>query len=94
MHGGCAPPLVVASGGEVTLEVRPGHSGFYINVDGFPVDTHAEGFRVTCERSYAILIALDESRAGLPRLRERGLISDSPRVMGADRLAAHIEAAT
>src|SRR5579859_4799058 len=28
MHGGCAPPLVVADDLEVTLEIHPGHGGF------------------------------------------------------------------
>jgi NAD+ kinase len=87
MHGGCAPPLVVGGGREVTLEVHPGHSGFYVDVDGFPVETDAQQFRVKREHPYATLVALDDSRTSLPGLRARGLISDSPRVLGQDRLA-------
>ena len=82
MHGGCAPPLVVPNQGRVTLEVHPGHSGFYVDVDGFRVDAGAEQFEVTCRPSYATLVAADGSVTDLPRLRERGLISDSPRVIG------------
>jgi NAD+ kinase len=80
MHGGCAPPLIVPEDAEVTLEVHPGHTGFYVDVDGFRVETQAESFAVTSERDYATLVAFEQSNTGLSRLRERGLISDSPRV--------------
>jgi NAD+ kinase len=94
MHGGCAPPLVVAGDTEVTVEVHRGHSGFYVDVDGFPVETDAERFAVTREHGYATLVALDDSRTGFSRLRGRGLISDSPRVLGQSRQAEHVEVAT
>ena len=90
MHGGCAPPLVVPRGSEVTLEVHPGHSGFYVNVDGFPVETAAQQFEVTRQDGYATLVALDDFRTSFPRLRARGLIADSPRVIGQDRLEADV----
>jgi NAD+ kinase len=45
MHGGCAPPLAVAGDAKVTVEVHPGHSGFFVDVDGFPVDTRHSGSR-------------------------------------------------
>ena len=92
MHGGCAPPLVVPDGAEVTLEVHPGHGGFYVEVDGFRLETDAQRFSVGSEQAYATLVSLEETRTGLPRLRERGLISDSPRVKGRDRRPAHLEA--
>jgi NAD+ kinase len=85
MHGGCAPPLVVADDREVTLEVHPGHGGFYLDIDGFRVETTAQRFAISSEHAYATLVALQDSRTGIPGLRERGLISDSPRVLGHDR---------
>jgi NAD+ kinase len=94
MHGGCAPPLVVADDREVTLEVHPGHGGFHLDIDGFRVETEAQRFAVRSEHAYATLVALDDSRTGLPALRERGLISDSPRVIGRDRRAPQVEGAT
>jgi NAD+ kinase len=81
MHGGCAPPLVVSDDRQVTIEIDPGHGGFDLEVDGFLVDTEAHRFSVSSEHAYATLVALDGSRSGLPWLRERGLISDSPRVV-------------
>jgi NAD+ kinase len=90
MHGGCAPPLVVTGSEQVTLEVHPGHSGFHVDVDGAAVDIEAERYAVTREHPYATLVALEDSRTSFPRLRARGLISDSPRVAGRDRLAAQM----
>jgi NAD+ kinase len=82
MHGGCAPPLVIPEDAEVALHLHPGHSGFYLDVDGFPIATSAHRFVVSSRQAYAKLVTFDESTTGLPRLRERGLISDSPRVTG------------
>jgi NAD+ kinase len=91
MHGGCAPPLVVADDRQVTLEVHPGHGGFYLDIDGFRVETEAQRFAVSNEHSYATLVGLDDSRTGIPGLRERGLISDSPRLLGRDNRALQAE---
>lgn len=85
MHGGCAPPLVVAGDSEVTLELHPGYSGFYVDVDGSPVETDEQRLEVTRAQAYATLVVLDDARRSLLRLRARGLIEDSPRVAGHDR---------
>jgi hypothetical protein len=88
MHGGCAPPWVAAGSAEVKLHLRPGHTGFYVDVDGFPVETESLHYSVTRQHAYARLVTFDDSGTGLPRLRARGLLADSPRVVGVDRLAA------
>lgn len=94
MHGGCAPPLVVAGGGEVTLEVHPGHSGFYVEVDGFALQTQAQEFAITRTSLYARLVAADDFRTNFPHLRARRLISDSPRVVRHGERDAQTETAT
>jgi NAD+ kinase len=81
MHGGCAPPLVVGEGQDVAVRVHPSHGGFELDVDGFKLETDAEEFEIRCEGAYATLVGLDGSRGGLTRLRDRGLISDSPRIV-------------
>lgn len=91
MHGGSAPPLVLAGDREITLEIHPSHSGFYVDVDGFPVATETRLLWITSENGYATLVDLDDSSTGLPGLRARGLISDSPRVLGQDRLLARMK---
>lgn len=91
MHGGSAPPVVVADDREVTLQVHPGHGGFNVEIDGFELAAVAERFAVRSERAYVTLVALDESYGGVPRLRERGLISDSPRVLARGGRAPHVQ---
>lgn len=81
MHGGCAPPLVIEDHREVTLQVHPGHDGFNVEIDGVELVAATERFAVGSEQAYATLVTFDESCSGLRRLRERGLITDSPRVL-------------
>jgi NAD+ kinase len=84
MHGGSAPPLVVPAEAEVTLDVDPGHGGFDFEVDGHRVESTAKRFAVRTEADYATLVGLGEPDSGIPGLRRRGLISDSPRVLARD----------
>jgi NAD+ kinase len=81
MHGGCAPPLVVGHDQVVTLDMRPGHGGFGLEVDGTSVATGEQRFSISREHAYATLVELEARRGDLRWLRERGLISDSPRVV-------------
>ncbi len=89
MHGGSAPPLVVPDDRELTIEIDPGHWGFDLEIDGFRVDTEAQRFTVSSRCSYSTLVVLDDSSSGLPWLRERGLISDSPRVVARESRTLH-----
>jgi len=82
MHGGCAPPLVVSGQQKATVHIHPTVGGFEVAVDGFKLATESDRFEVTCEGAYATLVALDGSCGGVSRLRERGLIADSPRIVG------------
>jgi NAD+ kinase len=81
MHGGCAPPLVVRDDQVVTLDMRPGHGGFGLEVDGVPLATGEQRFSISREDACATLVGLEPRRSDLRWLRERGLISDSPRVV-------------
>jgi NAD+ kinase len=89
MHGGCAPPLVVPADSEVTLDVDPGHGRFDLEIDGHGVESDAKRFTVSVEDGYATLVGLRAPDSGLPRLRQRGLITDSPRVLARDARNAH-----
>lgn len=84
MHGGCAPPLVVPAGSEITLDVDPGHGRFDLEIDGQALRSDAKRFTVGIEDGYVTLVGLGAPDSGLPRLRERGLITDSPRVLARD----------
>jgi NAD+ kinase len=85
MHGGCAPPLVVPADREVELVAHPTFGGFDVEIDGRDLTTEATTFRVTCRHDYATLVTLEPPLTGLTRLRDRGLIADSPRITGQDR---------
>jgi NAD+ kinase len=84
MHGGCAPPVVVPRHRELVLEVDPGHGGFDVEVDGHRLDSAAKRFALSMQDDYATLVGLGEHDSGLPGLRRRGLITDSPRVLARD----------
>jgi NAD+ kinase len=84
MHGGCAPPVVVPPGKEVVLDVDSGHGGFDLEVDGHRVESAAKRFVVSMQDDYATLVGLGDPDSGLPGLRKRGLITDSPRVLARD----------
>lgn len=88
MHGGCGPPLVIPGETEVVLEVDPGHGVFELEVDGTRVESTAGRFVLGLQDGYATLVALGEPGSGLPGLRARGLIADSPRVLARDARAA------
>jgi NAD+ kinase len=94
MHGGCAPPLVVPDDREVTLEIHPGHGGFDLEVDGFPVESEAQRFSVSTEDAYATLVGLGGSGGRLTWLRQRGLITDSPRVIARRDTGLPVESGT
>ena len=50
MHGGSAPPLVVAADAVVTVEVHPGYAGFDVEVDGHERVVEAHRFRLVLHR--------------------------------------------
>jgi NAD+ kinase len=89
MHGGCAPPLVVPAGSELTLDVDAGHGQFDLEIDGHSLHSNATRFTVGIEDGYATLVGLGPPDSGLPRLRRRGLITDSPRVLARDARNSH-----
>jgi NAD+ kinase len=81
MHGGSAAPLVVPADSLLTIEVQPSYAGFDIELDGqrHALDTYS--FRLTLEPDRATLVRFSTTDQGLRRLRERGLIADSPRAL-------------
>ena len=81
MHGGSAAPLVVAADSVLTIEVEPSHAGFDVELDGqrHSLETHA--FTLTLTPDRATLVRFSATDQGLRRLRERGLLADSPRAL-------------
>jgi NAD+ kinase len=88
MHGGSAPPIVVRADTTVTLDAKPGYSGFDVEVDGHRASIEGTTFTVRLAEHRATLVATAEPGLGIAALRRRGLITDSPRVMARDKRGA------
>jgi NAD+ kinase len=88
MHGGNAAPVVVPAESELTIEVRPSYAGFDVEIDGHYSALTARTYSLTLHPDKARLVSLSATDQRLRRLRERGLIADSPRVLIRDERAA------
>jgi NAD+ kinase len=88
MHGGSAPPLVVRADATLAIEVQPSHLGFDLEMDGHRRPIEGRSFRVTFQEDKVDLVTFSPSDQGLRRLRQRGLIADSPRVLARDQREA------
>ena len=79
MHGGSAPPLVVPADATLTVDVRPGYAGFEVEIDGRRSAPLATRYRLTLHPGKATLVSFGAAGRGLAGLRQRRLITDSPR---------------
>jgi NAD+ kinase len=84
MHGGSAPPLVVPGDAAVSVEVRPGFAGFDVEIDGRQRVGEARRFELALHPDKLTLVTFGTAGRGLSGLRERRLITDSPRVLARD----------
>jgi NAD+ kinase len=84
MHGGSAPPVVVPADATVTIDVHPGFAGFDVEIDGHRSGLDASRFRLTLDEGRVTLVTFDARGRGLTGLRQRGLITDSPRIFARD----------
>jgi NAD+ kinase len=87
MHGGSAPPLVVPAGTDVRLEVHPSFAGFDVEIDGHRYPLEDLGYRLSLHDEKVTLVSFGELGLGIPGLRARRLITDSPRVLARDERA-------
>jgi NAD+ kinase len=88
MHGGNAPPLVVPATSTVGIEVHPSFAGFDVELDGHIYPLQALDYRVSLHPEKVSLVSFGELGLGIPGLRKRRLITDSPRVLARDDRAA------
>jgi NAD+ kinase len=88
MHGGSAPPLVIPATAKVGIKVHPSHAGFEVQIDGHVYPLDAVEYELAMHEDKVTLVSLDRLDLGVTGLRERGLITDSPRVLARDKRAA------
>jgi len=88
MHGGNAPPLVAAATATIRVTVHPSFAGFDVELDGHVYPMEATDFTISLEEDKVTLVSFGELGLGLSSLRERRLITDSPRVLARDARTA------
>ena len=88
MHGGNAPPLVVPATSTVQVTVHPSFAGFDVELDGHIYPMDATEFSVSLEEEKVTLVSFGDLGMRISSLRERRLITDSPRVLARDDRAA------
>jgi NAD+ kinase len=84
MHGGTAAPLVVPAGALARVEVHPSFAGFDVEIDGHRSPLQELDYRMTLEEDKVTMVEFGDGGRILTGLRERGLITDSPRVLARD----------
>jgi NAD+ kinase len=84
MHGGSAPPLVVPASSTVRVDLQPGFAGYDIEIDGHTDASPALSYELTLALDKVTLITFAGASGRLTRLRERRLVTDSPRVLARD----------
>ena len=88
MHGGSAPPLVVPATASVRVEVHPSFAGFDIEIDGHTYPLQVLDYRLSLHEEKVTLVSFGEPGLGIQGLRDRRLITDSPRILARDERSA------
>jgi NAD+ kinase len=88
MHGGNAPPLVVPATASVRVEVHPSFAGFDVEIDGHTYPLQVLDYRLSLHEEKVTLVSFGEPGLGIKGLRERHLITDSPRILARDERSA------
>jgi NAD+ kinase len=91
MHGGSAAPLVVPASSTLQVQLHPGFAGFEVEIDGHNHPASQLDYTITLEDDRVTLVAFSERAGRLTRLRERRLITDSPRVLARDDRSRKIQ---
>jgi NAD+ kinase len=80
-HGGFAPPLVIASESELTLEVAGTFAGARIEIDGQVSGECVGTLTITFTPAVATQVTFEDQESLLAGLRRRRILLDSPRLM-------------
>ncbi len=83
-HGGVRPPLVIGEGTELRLEVAAGYGGVRYEIDGQLEELDADALRVAFRANAAKVVTFPDQEPFVSRLRRRGIITDSPRILAED----------
>lgn len=84
VHGGFRPPLVLCADSKLELEMATSYGGARLEVDGQLRHLQAKRLEVSLAPAAARLVTFPDREPFLTRLRERGIITDSPRILADD----------
>lgn len=84
MHGGFAPPLVIAPSSVLRLDVAAGFGGARLEVDGQVAADRVRSLAVRFREGMATMVSFPDQETLLAGLRRRRIIVDSPRVSADD----------
>jgi NAD+ kinase len=85
-HGGAVPALVADAGSELRLQMRAGHGGWRIELDGQINERPCHSLSIRLRPDAATLVAFEGQEPLLAGLRRRRIIVDSPRMVAEDSL--------
>jgi NAD+ kinase len=84
VHGGTCPPLVLAAGSRLTLDVKTGYGGARIELDGQVADNRVARLTIGLRPAVTTIVGFDDQEPFIAGLRRRGVIADSPRIVAED----------
>jgi NAD+ kinase len=83
-HGGSCPPLLVAAGSTLRLDLTIGYGGARFEIDG-QIGAEPDGaLEVTWKPEVANVVRFSDQDPLLERLRKRQIVIDSPRILAED----------
>jgi NAD+ kinase len=83
-HGGSCPPLVIAAGSTLKLDLTIGYGGARFEIDG-QIGAEPDGdLEVTWKPEVASVVRFSDQEPLLERLRKRQIVIDSPRILAED----------
>jgi NAD+ kinase len=85
MHGGSAAPLVVPADATARVEVHPSFAGFEVQLDGHMSELQDPEYRISLAPEQVTVVKFGDDERMLTGLRNRGLVTDSPRVLARDK---------
>jgi NAD+ kinase len=83
-HGGSCPPFVVGGRSVVRLDPIAGPIGARLELDGQVADRSAEPLSINFASDVATVVTFPDQVSFVALLRERQIITDSPRILAED----------
>ncbi len=83
-HGGSRPPLVLAAGSQLSLDISAGYGGARLELDGQVADTRVGQLKIGLRPAVTTIVGFDDQEPFIAGLRRRNIIADSPRILAED----------